>query len=255
MGSKSAAPRTIRISASSGCASRSRCRESVGAARPRSRGLQHLRLRDARTREHRGPARLRLEIVRRKTGLLADLAHDVAGEINPRAGDIAQVRQAGREIDHARIRGMRAHDPEQERAVAAAQRAHAKAILDAAVREAPMAPGQQAGEIGFEIGAVEHRPSDGMVVQHQHPAVPKRRVRLPQRVEMSVDLGAPLGRKRPRPRRQGELEPLDRHDGDLGHASIVPFVTMTASPPMEADTSFPPAIAISSRIRLGRPIS
>src|SRR5262245_66569282 len=50
--------------------------------------------------------------------------------------------------------------------------------------------------------------------------------------------------------------PPRRHMRDATHhASIVPSVTMTASPPMVAETSRPPATSAARRIRLGRPIS
>src|SRR5262245_46126639 len=51
----------------------------LGRGRPR---LQELDLRDARPRQHRGPAGLRLEILAREPGLLGDLAHDVAREVD-----------------------------------------------------------------------------------------------------------------------------------------------------------------------------
>ena len=163
IGSKSAPARTMRTSASSGSRSRARC------ARMRSRELggggarlQKLHLRNARPRQHRGPARLRLEICGREPGLLGDLAHDVAREVYARPVNIVEVGEPGGEIDAPRIGGMRAHDAQDERAVAAAQGTHGEAVLDVAVGRIPVPPSQQARIVGLEIGAAEHRPGEGV---------------------------------------------------------------------------------------------
>ena len=186
-----------------------------------------------------------------------------------------RVRQPGRKIDSSRIRGVCAHHTENEAAVAAAQRSHGKTVLYAWVRQIPLAPRQHAGEIGLEIRPMKHRSPDGMPVQHQHAAVPERRVRPPQRVEMRRNLVPPLVRERPRPRSTGPVRAARRvrsssrscavpkrvrqtwrqrpSRGD--HASIVPSVTTTASPPIEAERTRPASTTATSRIRLGRPIS
>ena len=101
---------------------------------------------------------------------------------------------------------MRAHDAEHEPAVAAAQRSHGKTVLHAGVRGIPLAPRQHAGKVGFEIGAMEHGLPDLVLMQHQHAAVPERRVGSPQRVEMRGDLGPPLVLERPRSRCQCQFE-------------------------------------------------
>jgi hypothetical protein len=162
--------------------------------------IQRLHLRNAGSRQHRDPARLRLEVVGCKPGLLPDLAHNVACEVDTGAVDVVQVRQPGRKIDSSRIRSVCAHDTEDEAAVATAQRSHGKTVLYAWVRRIPLAPRQHTGEIGLEIRPVKHRSLDGMPVQHQHAAVPERRVGPPQRVKMRRNLVPPLVRERPRPR-------------------------------------------------------
>ena len=94
-----------------------------------------------------------------------------------------------------------------------------------------------------------------MVVQQQRAAVPDARMAPLELDKMAIDLGAALVGERPRPRRVSELQPFDAHDGDIAHASSVPSVTTTASPPIEAEASLPACVTIASRIRLGRPIS
>ena len=69
--------------------------------------------------------------------------------------------------------------------------------------------------------------------------------------EMRVDLGAPLVRERPRPRLEAQVEASIGMTGMLirpcvaqararGQASIVPSVTTTAPPPIDAPVSLPP---------------
>jgi hypothetical protein len=84
---------------------------------------------------------------------------------------------------------------------------------------------------------------------------------------MCLDLGAAFDSEWPRRRLVPQIEPRQRNDRDviharwgrrralLGQASIVPSLTTTALPPIEAPVSLPPLILIVSSITLGRPIS
>ena len=81
--------------------------------------------------------------------------------------------------------------------------------------------------------------------------------------EMPVDLGAALVGEPPGLRRKRKLQPIEMDDGTRlagrrrrgRHAVIVPCVTMTASPPIDAAASLPSRSVIARWIRLGRPIS
>ena len=65
---------------------------------------------------------------------------------------------------------------EKEGAVGGAQRAHAKAVEHVRVGMAPVAPGQETCEIGFEIASGEARPLEGRIAREQHAAVPDSRL-------------------------------------------------------------------------------
>src|ERR1700756_634090 len=111
----------------------------------------------------------------RKSGLLLDLADDAAGNIEPAANDIVEIGRAGGKIDAPRVGGVRPHLAKHESAVRTAQRTHAKAVEDFVIRTPPIAPGEETGEIGFEImcrkmRAVEQRPA-----AEQDAAVPQFR--------------------------------------------------------------------------------
>ena len=109
------------------------------------------------------------------------------------------------------------------------------------VGEAPVAPGEEAREIGLEIAPRNTPPSMSMLVQQQHAPVPQRRLALARARRNARRCRARRSsRERPGPRRERKLEPLDARStaacaGSAGrHASIVPSVTTTASPPIEA---------------------
>ena len=117
-GSKSAGPRTMRISASSGCCL---AREMIENARAQGLGVlpaaQHLDQRDQRAIDDGGPARLRGEFGRIAAGFLLELAPHAEIEIDLAVDDIVGVGRAAGKIDLAGIEGVRAHDAEQKGAV------------------------------------------------------------------------------------------------------------------------------------------
>src|SRR5437667_312369 len=117
--------------------------------------------------EHAEPAFLGDEIGGREPRLLGEFAPQVAGEIDAFADNIAGIGRSSRKVDFAGIHRVRAHDAEQESAVAAAQRGGRKAVLHAGVRKTPVAPSDEAGEIGFKIGAMKDCALDVMIVQQQ----------------------------------------------------------------------------------------
>src|SRR5690348_6576070 len=99
----------------------------------------------------------------------------------------------------------------------------------------------------------------GVLVQQQDAPVPQRRFVALERIEVTFDFAAPRLGKWPRPRRQAKLEPPTADDGNAGHpailagfavhASIVPEVTMTAPPPIDAAPAVPPETVIVISIR------
>src|SRR5580704_2953974 len=171
------------------------------------------------------------------------------------ADDITRIGRAAGKIDQAGIGGMLAHPPQNKGAVGGAERAHAKTVVHRGVGEIPIAPSDKACEIGVEIGAAKNPARDREAMQQQHAAVPQLRLVALQLREVFVDAGTPLQREWPSGRRKGELEPLDGDDLNVArrrpeaprHASIVPSLTTTASPPIEAAKSFPPCSVMPSR--------
>src|SRR5258705_9314967 len=101
------------------------------------------------------PMRAGSIIRRRQPGLLLDLAGDAARHIDRALPDVVEVGRTRREVDPPGIRGVLAHLTEYERAVGAAQRAHAKAVEHIFVGATPVAPRQEPGKIGFEIPGAE----------------------------------------------------------------------------------------------------
>src|SRR3984957_17777438 len=104
---------------------------------------------------------------------------------------------------------MSGHFAQYECAVRATQRAHAEAVEHAAIRKTPVAPGQEACEIGLEITRAQAIPGeDGMAAQ-QHASVPELRFLTALEREVRLDIGAPLIRERPRPRLDAQIKLRD----------------------------------------------
>ena len=121
----------------------------------------------------------------------------LAVEIDPLAEDVLTVRRARGEIDRARVGGVRGHLAEQEGAVGALQRRHRKAVADGVAGEAEIAPGEESGEIGLEIGAAQHELAVGarlerVPTQQQHAAVEQARLRLRRSSQCAADFARPL---------------------------------------------------------------
>ena len=171
-------------------------------------------------------------------------------------------------VDLPRGRRVRAHHAEQERAIGGAQRRHRKAVAHRLVGKVPVAPRDEAREIGFQIGAAQHavRRSAPRRISSTRPfhisgfsarsfakcaSISARR---------SSANGHGAGSKRRSSRDSGMIgmsscARVVAGAPARGQASIVPSVTTTAPPPIEAPVSLPPPIFSVSSIRLGRPIS
>ena len=149
-----------------------------------------------------------------EAGFLLKLAPNAEIEIDGAVDDVVRIGRAARKIDAAGIGGVRAHDPEQKRAVGGNDRRRAETVVHGRRRPAPMAPGGEARKVGFEIAAAENTIRQSMFVQQQHAAVPQGRLLALLRGEPGIDLGAPLGRKGPKLRREGKFQPVDVDDGN-----------------------------------------
>src|ERR1700755_2292885 len=88
-------------------------------------------------------------------GFFLDLARHAARDIDQPLAQVIEVRRAGWKIDSAGIRRVARHLAEHERAVAAAQCAHAKSVKHALAGKTQIAPGQKTCEIGLEILGAE----------------------------------------------------------------------------------------------------
>jgi len=88
---------------------------------------------------------------RRIRFLLDKLAHHAGFEVDALAHHIVRVGRAGGKIHLAGGRRVAAHHAEQKRAIVGAQCRHREAVAHRLVGEAPVAPGDEAGEVGFEI--------------------------------------------------------------------------------------------------------
>ena len=74
--------------------------------------------------------------------------------------------------------------PSRNAAVGRAQGTQREAVLHRRIGKSPIAPGQEARVIGFEVGATEHPGRDGSCCAAAGSAVPQRGLCLPQPVEM-----------------------------------------------------------------------
>src|SRR5205823_7426821 len=84
-----------------------------------------------------------------------------------------EVGRSRWEIDAAGIRGMLAHFAKEKNAIGATQRPHAEAVEYRWVRKAPVAPCQEAREIGIEIAGAEALCGEYGIAPEQDAAVPE----------------------------------------------------------------------------------
>src|SRR5689334_1581285 len=122
------------------------------------------------------------------------------------------VRRARGEIDAAFIRSVRGHLAEHERSIGSAQRAHAEAVEDVAVRKPPVTPGEEACKVRFEVAGSQPPARKLGIAAEQHAAVPEAGLLVLLLGEMRVDLGAPLMLERPRPLFQFQVKRRDAVD-------------------------------------------
>ena len=64
-----------------------------------------------------------------------------------------------------------------------------------------------------------------MVVEEEHAAVPERGALALERREMTIDLSTARVGKRPRPRGEAKLQPLDGNDLDVREQSYNPLIS------------------------------
>src|SRR5260370_32187965 len=107
-----------------------------------------------------------------------------------------------------------------ERAIGEAQRAHSEAVEHAAIREAPVAPRQEACEIGLEITGAEAIGDKNRIARQQNASIPDLRFLDPLEREMGVDIGAPLVCEWPRPGLETEIKRRDAMNHRKRHAAL-----------------------------------
>src|SRR5258708_3382555 len=179
--------------------------------------IQHAEHRNRSAGDDAIPMRAGPIIGRRQAGFLLDLARDAACYIDRAAAEVVEVGRARRKIDAPGIRGMLAHFAQYERAVGAAQCAHSEAVEHAPVRKAPVAPCQEACEIGVEIAGAEAVASENWIACQQNPPIPDFRFLALLDREMRLDLSAPLVGERPRPRSDVQIKRGDAMNRDWRH--------------------------------------
>src|SRR5689334_19219801 len=113
---------------------------------------------------------------------------------------------------------MLAHFAKEKNAIGATQRAHPEAVEYAWVGKAPVAPCQEAREIGIEIAGAEALCSEYRIAPQQDAAVPDRLVAL-FGGEMRCDLRAPFIGKRPSPGLETQIERADAMNDRKRHAA------------------------------------
>jgi hypothetical protein len=106
---------------------------------------------------------------------------------------------------------MRVHDSKQKTTVGCAQSAQRHAMLHRGIGKSPVAPCDEAREVGLEIPAAEDVSLDRVMVKEQHAPVPQRGLGPLQLTEVTGDIGAAFVGERPRPRRKRKLEPPDAY--------------------------------------------
>src|SRR5262249_55860831 len=123
---------------------------------------------------------------------------------------------AGWKIDASAIGGVPAHFAEDEGAIGGAQRAHAEAVEDVAVRKAPVAPSQEACKVDREVARGEAPAAERRIAPEQHAPVPQVRLLALLFGKMRIDFGAPLLRERPQKRLDLQIKRSDTVND--GHA-------------------------------------
>src|SRR6478735_5936087 len=182
------------------------------------------------------PVRVAPTVARLEPGLLLELPYNAAWDINRTIPDVVEIGRARRKINAPGIGGVRAHFAHHERTIGTAQRAHPGTVEDILVGEAPVAPRQEACEIGLEVTGAETLAGEDRLAPEQHAAVPQfRPLALLQR-EMRGDVRAPFLRERPRPWLHGQVKRRDAmndrgsHQRDLlrnRHLAFIPVVFLT----------------------------
>jgi len=174
--------------------------------------------RDRRAHHHAVPIWLRRIVLLEETSLLENLADDAARDVNRAVPDIVGIVRAGRKVDATRIGGVRRHFAEHERAVGRAQRTHAEAIEHVAVRKSPVAPRQEACEVGLEIFGREAVIGKNGTVPDQDSPVPEFWPFALSLGKMRLDFAAASFRERPGKRPHRKIERRDAVNDGRGHA-------------------------------------
>src|SRR5258708_12279396 len=141
-----------------------------------------------------------------EAGLLLDFTGDAARDIDRATPEIGEIGRSRWKIDAAGLRGVLAHFAQDERAIRTTQRAHAKTVEHFPVRKAPVAPRQEAREIGLEITAAKALSGEDRIARQQDAAVPHRLLALFFR-KMRVDIGAPPAGEPPPPSAASPINP------------------------------------------------
>src|SRR5262249_29136041 len=110
------------------------------------------------------------------------------------------------------VRGVCTHFGEEKCAVGCADRGRGEHIPDTGIEYAPVAPGAEAGKVGFQERGPKHTADERLLMGKQDTAIPKRGLCLLQAHKMCVDMGATVVGDRPLLRAEEKFEPLDADD-------------------------------------------
>src|SRR5258708_13777886 len=152
-----------------------------------------------------------------EAGLLLDFTGEDASDIERAVHEVGERGRSRWKIDAAGIRGVLAHFAQDERAIRTTQRAHAKTVEHFPVRKAPVAPRQEACEIGLEITGAKALSGEDRIARQQDAAVPDRLLALFFR-KMRIDVGAPRVGERPRVGAETQIQFGDAMNDGERHA-------------------------------------
>ena len=194
-------------------------------------------------------------------GFFLEFAQHAPRQIDAIANDVVHVRRAAGKIDAARIRRMAAHLAQHPMALARDERGGGEAIANLWVGKPPVAHGDEIAEVGREVARLQNARAlalhDLPAIHDEHAAVEHAGTLRAQRQPMRIDLLGAIAREIPLALVERALDLVDEGEGNrrLAHISMKPSLTITAAPPMDADTSLPPSTLRPSVMRLGRPIA
>jgi hypothetical protein len=205
---------------------------------------------------HEDPSLADLVFVGLKTGFFGQFPGDAAQEIEGAVVlTVGWIGRSGREVRLPGVRGVRAHDAEEEGAIVGAQRAHGEAVRDARVGKTVPLGVEETGKARLEADGAAAIALNRDIGEHEDRAVEHLGLLGRGCPPEGVDLTRVGLRPGPVALDAADVEGCDARDRWLAHRCSSPSLTITAPPPISADARAPFRMTICRAMSLGRPIS